>query len=378
MIARERFLMALEHKEADRIPMHDTPWNAAIRRWRSEGLPANINPSEYFDFEMAVFGADTSPRFPVKTVEENEEYITKTTPYGGLRRDHKNYSSTPEIIDYPVKTRDDWEKIKERLKPSQDRVDWEGSWLAGTKKDDRSFDSILETDRTDQRLGLPGSRKAREQGRFTVYATPFGYDRIQSYVHSEQLLMLIATDPDWVRDMYEADAQLSIEMYEVMKEGGFEFDGAFILCDLGYRNGLLFSPHHYDEQLRPTFRKLVHYFKGQGLPVLLHSCGCVKELIPRFIEDGLTCLQPLEVKAGMDVVQLKKDFGDQLTLMGGIDTRAMADPDPSVIEKEISTKIPFIKKGGGYIYHSDHSVPHNVSFEQYKHTLELARHYGMY
>jgi uroporphyrinogen decarboxylase len=64
--------------------------------------------------------------------------------------------------------------------------------------------------------------------------------------------------------------------------------------------------------------------------------------------------------------------------MGGIDTRAMADPDPSVIEKEISTKIPFAKKGGGYIYHSDHSIPHSVSFEQYKHTLELVREHGVY
>jgi len=378
MTARERFLMALEHKEADRIPIHDSPWRSAIHRWHGEGLPANVNPSEYFDFEMVVFGADTSPRFPVKTVEENEEYITKTTPYGGLRRDHKDYSTTPEIMDYPVKTRDDWEKIKERLKPSQDRIDWEGGWLAGTKEDDRGFDSILEIDRTDQRLGLPGFRKAREQGRFIVYAAMFGYDLAQSYIRSEQLLMLIATDPEWMRDIYETDAQLSIEMYEIMKEGGFEFDGAFILCDLGYRNGLLFSPHHYDEQLRPTFRKLVSYFKGEGLPVLLHSDGCVKELIPRFIEDGLTCLQPLEVKAGMDVIQLKKDFGDQLTFMGGIDTRAMADPDPSVIEKEISIKIPFAKKGGGYIYHSDHSVPHNVTFDQYKHTLELVRKYGVY
>jgi len=146
MTARERFLMALEHKEADRIPIHDSPWKSAIRRWHGEGLPADVNPSEYFDFEMVVFGADTSPRFPVKTVEENKEYITKTTPYGGLRRDHKDYSTTPEIIDYPVKTRDDWEKIKERLKPSQDRIDWEGNWLAGTKEDDRGFDSILEID----------------------------------------------------------------------------------------------------------------------------------------------------------------------------------------------------------------------------------------
>ena len=50
MTARERFLMALEHKEADRITMHDSPWKAAIRRWHGEGLQADVNPSEYFDF----------------------------------------------------------------------------------------------------------------------------------------------------------------------------------------------------------------------------------------------------------------------------------------------------------------------------------------
>ena len=378
MTARERFLMALDHKEPDRVPIHDSPWIAAIRRWKSEGLPLDKNPSEYFDFEMVVFGADISPRFPVKTVEEDEKYITKTTQYGGLRRDHKEYSSTPEIVDYPVKTQDDWERIKERLKPHRDRVDWEGGWLAGTAEDDRGFESILETGRADQRLGLPGFYRAKEQGKFIVYAAAFGYDLIQSYVRSEQLLMLIATEPDWVRDMYEIEAQLSIDMYEVMKEGGFEFDAAFILCDLGYRNGLLFSPHHYDEQLRPTFQKLVAYFKGEGLPVILHSCGCVKELIPRFIEDGLTCLQPLEVKAGMNVVQLKKDFGEKLAFMGGIDVRAMANPDPKVIEEEIKTKIPFAKKGGGYIYHSDHSVPNNVSFQQYERILQLVKQYGKY
>jgi len=378
MTARERILMALNHQQPDRVPIHDSPWLAAVRRWHSEGLPAGVNPAEYFDFEMVIFGADTSPLFPVQTLEEDEEYITKTTPYGGQRRDHKDYSSTPQIVDYPVKTRDDWERIKERLKPNRDRVDWQGNWLAGTGEDDRGFDSILELDRTDQRLGLPGFQRAREQGRFITYAMVFGYDVAQSYIYTEQLLMLIATDPDWVRDIYEVDAQLSLDMFEVMKEGGFDFDAAFILCDLGYRNGLLFSPQHYDEQLRPTFRKIVHYFREQGLPVILHSCGCVKELIPRFIEDGLTCLQPLEVKAGMDIVQLKKEFGDRLAFMGGIDTRAMADSDLGAIEREIKTKIPPAKKGGGYIYHSDHSVPNNVSFEQYERVLELVRQYGTY
>lgn len=174
------------------------------------------------------------------------------------------------------------------------------------------------------------------------------------------------------------DARLAIQMYEIMKEGGFEFDGAWLFCDLGYRNGLLFSPYHFEEQLRPTFRYLFNYFKGEGMPVILHSCGCVKKLIPYFIKDGLACLQPIEVKAGMNLIELKKDFGDKLAFMGGIDVRAMADPDPSIIGDEIKTKISLAKKRGGYIYHSDHSVPNNVSLEQYQRVIELVQKYGSY
>jgi len=378
MTSRERVLMALRHEEPDRVPVHDSPWVAAIERWHREGLPVEVNPVEYFEYEMVAFGADTSPHFSVRVVEEDEEYIVETTPFGGLRRNHKDYSSTPEIIGWPCKTRDDWEQIKERLTPDRSRVDWEGEWLAGTAEDERGKQSILETGRAERRRGLPGWRKAYEEGRFVVYAAAFGYDKVQSYVASEQLLMAIATDPEWVVDMYETDATLSIQMYEVMKKGGYRFDGAFIFCDLGYRNGLLFSPRHYDEQLRPTFRRLVDYFHGEGLPVILHSCGCVKELVPRFIEDGLDCLQPLEQKAGMDLLELKREFGDELAFMGGIDVRAMADPDPAVIEEEMRTKITVAKQGGGYIYHSDHSVPDNISFSRYKRVLELVREYGQY
>jgi len=378
MTPRERVLAALQLEEADRIPIHDSPWVATIERWHNEGLPVEVNPAEYFDYEIVTFGADTTPMFPIEVIDEDEEYILRTTSFGGLRRDHKDYSSTPEIIDYPCKTRADWEEIKQRLTPSRDRVDWEGSWLAGTADDHRGEESMLEVGRTDRRLGLPGWQRAYDQDRFIFYGVAFGYDKIQSYVASEQLLIAIATEPDWVRDMYETDATLDIQMYEIMKEGGFQFDGAFIFCDLGYRNGLLFSPHHYDEQLRPTFQRLVDYFHGEGLPVVLHSCGCVKELIPKFIEDGLDCLQPLEQKAGMDLLELKRDFGDKLAFMGGIDVRAMADADPAVIEEEIRTKIPMAKQGGGYIYHSDHSVPNNVSFSQYEHVLDLVRRYGNY
>ena len=100
--------------------------------------------------------------------------------------------------------------------------------------------------------------------------------------------------------------------------------------------------------------------------------------MPYFVEAGFACLNPLEVKSGMDVIELKREFGDKLTLMGGIDVRNMAADDPAEIEEEIRTKISVAKVGGGYIYHSDHSVPDNVSFEQYKRVMELVREYGSY
>lgn len=213
---------------------------------------------------------------------------------------------------------------------------------------------------------------------FTCFSSEVGFDSALNYVAMERLLIAVATEPEWVRDMYETDADMVIEMYEIMKAGGFEFDGAFLYCDLGYRNGLFFSPRHYDEQLRPTFRRLLDHFNGDGVSIILHNCGDVRDLIPRFIEDGLTCLQPLEVKAGMDLILLKQEFGDKLSFMGGIDVRAMADPDPAVIEEEIRSKLLAAKVGGGYVYHSDHSVPKDVSFDRYSRILKLVKEYGAY
>jgi uroporphyrinogen decarboxylase len=114
------------------------------------------------------------------------------------------------------------------------------------------------------------------------------------------------------------------------------------------------------------------------MPVILHSDGDLRKIVPNLIEAGFDCLQPIEVKAGMDLIELKKKYGDRLAFMGGIDARLMSDDDPVKIEEEIRSKFEIAKKGGGYIYHSDHSVPDIVSFSQYKRVMELVKKYGKY
>lgn len=138
MTSRERVLNALNHEEVGWIPIFDVPWLATIKRWREEGLPTDVSPAEHFGYEIIrLFDADSTPRFTIRIVEENDEYEVHTTPFGELRRDHKDYSTTPEIIDYPCKNREDWERIKERLVPHRDRVDWEGKWIKDNAQDER-------------------------------------------------------------------------------------------------------------------------------------------------------------------------------------------------------------------------------------------------
>lgn len=380
MNSRDRVLAALCFEETDRIPIYDTIWEATVSRWKSEGLPTDISASEYFDFDMVWFGADTSPLFEVETMEETEEYIIEHTPFGGIRRNHKDLSGTPEIIDYACKTRADWEKIKDRLTPGPHRVDWQGTWAYGwdAASENSPPDSISIRGKQEFRSGLPGNQIAYKQEKFLCYFAVVGFDKVMNYIKTDQALIAVATDPDWLMDMYQVDTDLVVNMCELMRNGGFHFDAAFLCCDLGYRSGTFFSPHHYKTQLHSTMKRLIDYFHGANMKVILHSCGQVHSLIPFFVEAGLDCLQPLEVKAGMDLVALKQQWHKKIAFMGGIDVRTMADPNPSIIEDEISNKLPVAKLGGGYIYHSDHSVPNDVSFRQYQHVQELVRKYGAY
>ncbi len=352
MTSRERITLALQHKEADRVAIQDGPWSTTIRRWHKEGLPAGQSPGSFFKYEMTNIGADLSLRLPGEVIEDTDDYTISRNANGVVHKNWKNSISTPELLDFTMNSREVWEEHKPGLKYDESRVNWKNA--------------------------LAAYENSRKSGRFICYSSAIGYDKWANIIGPETFLPAMLIDPEWSKDVYMTDAELNIAAAGEMIARGMEFDGAFLYDDLGYRNGTFFSPETYREQLFPAHKKLFNFFESKGIPTILHSCGCVKGFIPQFIEAGLTCLQPLETKAGMDLVELKKQYGDELAFMGGIDVRAMAADDPAVIEEEIRTKVGFARQGGGYIYHSDHSVPDDVSFEQYKRVIELVHKYGKY
>ncbi|HEY3396450.1 MAG TPA: uroporphyrinogen decarboxylase family protein [Armatimonadota bacterium] len=352
MTSQERVALALAHQPADRVPIWDGPWGTTLERWRREGMPADVSAADYFGYDLAGTGFNGSLMFPPETVEETEEYTLTRGGDGQTFKNWKHATSTPEYHEFFIKTRADWEEHKHRLAWSDARLDWEQ----------------INRDR----------ESAAEHGRWYYFSAAFGYDRLQGMVGSENLLMAMAMEPEWVLEMFDTVSQLVCTALEEMVAGGVQFDGCFLFDDLGYRNATLFSPAMFERYEFHNHKRVYDCARAHGLPCILHSCGQMEAFIPRLIDAGLTCLQALEVKAGMDLVHLKQTYGDRLAFMGGIDARKMAHPDPAVIEEEIRTKVTIAKQGGGYLFQSDHSIPDNVSFEQYKWVIELAHKYGSY
>jgi len=352
MTSRERITAAIEHREGDRVPMWESFWGSTIERWKQEGLPENADLYAYFGLDPTHTTAiDWTCQFPTETIEETDEYVITRTNNGVMQKSFKGHDSTPLWWDFPITNRASWEEIKPRMQWNESRID------------------------------LQAAKQAWEANRdkFHIYMPAcLGFEKFKYLMGMEGVLIAMAEDPAWAREMFDSTGELCINGLEYLLGHGFEFDAALITEDMGYKGRAFFSPRAYREMIMPCQKRFCEFCHARGIRVMLHTCGQNMELVPLYVEAGFDVLNPLEVKAGMDIFRLKREFGDVLTLWGGIDVRAIAHPDPAVLEKEISEKVAAASKGGGYIFSSDHSIPDDVPLEKYKWMVELGRQYGSF
>jgi uroporphyrinogen decarboxylase len=113
------------------------------------------------------------------------------------------------------------------------------------------------------------------------------------------------------------------------------------------------------------------------LKTIYHGCGDASVVFEDMIEAGVDAYNPLEAKAGLDVVDLRNRFGQRWAFNGNIDVRVLATNDRQAVRREVLTKLN-AAKGGGYILQSDHSVPDNVAPVTYDYMIDLMREYGKY
>ncbi|MEN3189197.1 MAG: uroporphyrinogen decarboxylase family protein, partial [Atribacterota bacterium] len=137
------------------------------------------------------------------------------------------------------------------------------------------------------------------------------------------------------------------------------------------------SPKLWREIFFPCLKKICDFLHEKGVLVLYHGCGRSVEIFQDLIEAGIDVYNPLEAKAGMDPVELKKHYGGRIAFWGGIDTRLLGYGTWEEIEKEVLYKLK-AGIGGGYMPSSDHSVASNVNPLYYDRMIRLLQEKGRY
>lgn len=357
LTGRERIANILKRQPVDRIGVFEHFWSDTQRAWTEQG---HVRPDEsledHFGYDLREFWAfnfTADLDFTPQTIEETGETILQRDGNGALLRRHKLHDTTPEHVDFLVKDRKGWlEHIQPRLTADRRRIDF-----AGYRK---------------------ARQHAADQNCFFVWSGINVFESIHPVCGHQYMLMGMAEDPDWVRTMVDTYARLTVELQEMLfAEEGWP-DGIWYYEDMGYKQHPFMSPRMYREIIQPGHKRTIDLARSHSLPVIMHSCGFVEPLLPGMMEAGIDCLQVIEVKAGMDLLKLHRNYGHRLSLMGGIDVRCLYNNDKREIDAELEAKIPIVKTGYGYALHSDHSIPYNVNHDVYQYFIQKGLELGAY
>jgi len=357
MTSIERMIATLDLKPVDQTPIAVSPWGATVERWRKEGhIGPQEDVAEHFGQDMRSGGwlnSTANLDFEVQTIDETDETILQLDGNGAKLRRHKLHDSTPEHVDFTVRDRATWQ---EHGKP----------FLTGVDR---------------RRVGFEGYRAAKqfaaEKQRYFCWAGVAPFEQMHPICGHEYMLIGMALEPDWVKDMVQTYASLTIDHLELLFAEEGKPDGFFFYEDMGFKEKPFMSPAMYEEIVLPGHKRLFDYARSLGCKVIVHSCGYVEPLVPGLIEAGMDCLQAMEVKAGMDLRKLYRAFGDKIAFYGGIDVRCLISNDRDAIDEEMDKKIlPVVQGGGGYILHSDHSEPPEIDYETMKYFVERGRTLG--
>ncbi len=366
MTGRERVICSIQHRTPDRIPKDDSFWEDTLSRWKAEGLASDIALREQFGFDIAALSIDASPGFEVKLLSEDPEFLTLQDRFGYIARKVKGKSRTVDYVSYPVPDRNSWAVVKQMFQ------------AAGTGKlsliDDIGFPFRLDPAPTWDEARR--KHDAFRTGDYYLLANAYGPHEATWRLHGfTETLMDIALDAEFIAEIASTYMDSLIAILRCCSDKGLCPDGFLMVEDVASTRGMLFSPEHWRQIYKPLVRKFGSFLKGAGIHFWMHSCGNCEPIFNDLIECGLQVINPLESKSGLDVCELKKNYGDRFCFYGNIDVRHMSG-NVDECEYEIKRKLSCFRQGGGYIYHSDHSIPPEVSLAQYKQVMGFVHKYG--
>ncbi len=357
-------------RDHDRVPRFDQPWKETLARWQKEGFKGDskafldwieadfqflghlIRPAIYKE-DPALIKEDFFNPGQFQKIREDELTHDLRDPFGATVRLWKNKSGTPEHLGFECDSSKVWHQhFKPRLMANGIQIN-----LAKVKVD------------------YANSRRA---GLWCLLAGVETFEYLRAMIGDEVALMAMVEEPEWIEDISRTLTDLQLMNFEAALETGIEPDGLWMFGDMAYNHSTVCSPQMYKELIWPDHNRLADWAHRHDMKFIYHTDGNINNVLNLYIEAGFDCLQPLEAKAGMDIRKLCPIYGDRLAFMGNINAQLMGTNDVDALEEEIATKFAAGKAARNYTFHSDHSVPPQVSWQTYQKIMRLVDKYGRY
>jgi len=345
--SRERVLRALERKPVDMIP-HWVDFTSVEAQatflgqkfFQADALTQMLFQARFFDSDiinLPIAGFPGCYDIFCERLYEGVDYIISRNPFGGLHywRKKPYFAKT---LHSPVRTKQDLESVE--------------------PIDVSNFETKIQT-------LAKHAKDLRERGYFTLaeikgaFETPWMFLRgLTSYMKD------LATDPDFVSRMIEVSFRPMIDLAEAVIDQA-PIDGIWMTDDLGERRSPFLSVEKYRRIYKPWHKEAVERFHKKGVKVSLHSDGNTMPLFGDFVDVGFDSVDPLEPADNMVLRVLKTQYGEKVTLMGGI-TREIGRMAPHEVERHIQQ---IVRDAGPYglIFNCGGGIPPEMSLEGFMH-----------
>ena len=254
-------------------------------------------------------------------------------------------SSIPHVLDYPLKDRESWNRIRERLDPDNpDRLpaNWEE---------------------------LKSGYHNRDYPLGVHAGSLLGF--LRDLMGFENIAIAFYDMPDLMAEMIDYMVDFNLAILEKLVSD-IDFDYANGWEDIAFRNGPIIGPKMFRQYLQPGYARIAAFLRSHGINVIFTDCdGDITPIVDIWIEAGFTCQFPIEVAAGTDPLALRARFGERVLLIGGVNKRALI-AGKEAIDREMERLAPLVAQGG-FIPHVDHRCPPDVTFENYLYYLDAKK-----
>ena len=326
------------------------PLMALEDEWRAQGASESEIGMTAFGFDYVLktglsvrCGAMTG--IEPRVISDSAEETISVDAMGRKVRLCKKSATIPLPLEYPVKSMDDWLRIKKWYEFSEERVD---------------------------RELIMRQKALHDNGYLTIHSVPGGFDEPRELMGEENLCIACYEEPELIRDMLETIADTSIKVME--RVGGIvPIDILSVHEDMAGKSGPLFGPKQVYEFMQPYYAKVWDCAKSFGAKIFSQdSDGNMEPVIDAMLDCGVNCMYPCEPNAGMDMVKIRRKYGNRLCIKGGIDKFALRK-GRQAIDRELEYKICPETLGGGVVFGLDHRIPNGVNIDDYRYYVNRAR-----